>query len=320
MEVLVVGDTRMGAANRASGHDYAEQVGAEACGTSLLSHLAARHRHSTPAEWASRIAAGLVSVDGRLGHSATVLLAGQTVVWHRPPWVEPDAPTAFAVLHRDEDVLAVAKPAGLPTLPGAGFLDNTLLARVRALDPGALPVHRLGRWTSGVVLFARHREAAACLARQLAERSVGKRYRALATGRPDRDEIEVTVPIGPVPHALLGSVHAASQRGRPAATRVSVVERRNDAFLCDVRIETGRPHQIRIHLAAAGHPLVGDPLYPLGGVPAPDTRAVPGDPGYLLHSAEISFRHPRTAEPSSVTCAPPPVLRGLVPGAPGEVR
>ncbi len=292
------------------GHDYPEQIGPESGGVSLLSHLTARYRHSSTDEWAARIGAGLVSVDGRPGRSATVLRAGQTVVWHRPPWVEPDAPSSFALLHRDEDVLAVAKPAGLPSLPGAGFLRNTLLARVRALDSRARPVHRLGRFTSGVVLFARHREAGACLARQLAERSVEKRYRALATGRPARDEIVVTVPIGPVPHALLGSVHAASPAGRSATTRVSVVERRDDSFLCDVRIETGRPHQIRIHLAAAGHPLVGDALYLPGGVPAPETRALAGDPGYLLHAMVISFHHPRTADRVSVTCAPPPALRG----------
>jgi 23S rRNA pseudouridine1911/1915/1917 synthase len=90
---------------------------------------------------------------------------------------------------------------------------------------------------------------------------------------------------------------------------VTVLERRADSFLCDVRIATGRPHQIRIHLAAAGHPLKGDPLYGAGGLPAPDTHALPGDPGYHLHSAELSFRHPSTGRDLVIECEPPPLLR-----------
>ncbi|HEY6020197.1 MAG TPA: hypothetical protein VIY48_09935, partial [Candidatus Paceibacterota bacterium] len=75
------------------------------------------------------------------------------------------------------------------------------------------------------------------------------------------------------------------------------------------RIATGRPHQIRIHLASAGHPLVGDPLYGTGGVPLQDTRAVPGDPGYHLHAAELRFRHPRTGQEIKIECEPPELLR-----------
>ena len=147
------------------------------------------------------------------------------------------------------------------------------------------------------------------MTRQWSAREIAKRYRALATGRPGTDLFSGSVPIGAAPHPLLGNVHAAAPDGKPATTHVEVLERRDDAFLCDVRIETGRPHQIRIHLAAAGHPLAGDPLYAAGGRPAPECRAVPGDPGYLLHGAELGFRHPRTGQPLRLECAPPPVLR-----------
>jgi len=103
--------------------------------------------------------------------------------------------------------------------------------------------------------------------RQWSEKEVGKRYRALASGVPNRDELTIAAPIGRVPHALLGSIHAAALHGKPSLSQVVVLERRMDSFLCDVRIATGRPHQIRIHLAAAGHPLAGDPLYGAGGIP-----------------------------------------------------
>ena len=137
--------------------------------------------------------------------------------------------------------------------------------------PDAAPLHRLGRWTSGVVLFARTLQARRELSRQWAAREIGKRYRALALGKPARTEFSVSAPIGPVPHPLLGSVHGVSPEGKPSMTRVALLEQRGAAFLCDVSITTGRPHQIRIHLAAAGHPLEGDPLYTVGGLPAPDS-------------------------------------------------
>lgn len=291
------------------GYAYRERLGSDADGEPLLDYLTRRYRHSTRTEWRDRIEEGRVLLDSRPARPDTVLRAGQQLVWNRPPWREPEAPTSFAVLYEDDDLLAVAKPAGMPTLPGGGYLRATLLYRVREYATDAAPLHRLGRWTSGAVLFARTRSARVKLSRQWAEREIGKRYRALASGRPAQPELIIRTPIGPVPHAGLGTVHALSPEGKPSETRVTVIEQREEGFLCDVRIATGRPHQIRIHLAAAGHPLVGDPLYPVGGVPDPGSRALPGDPGYLLHSAELSFRHPRTDLDVAITCAPPPALR-----------
>ena len=288
-----------------SGFEYRESLGPEASGKDLLGYLCGRYLHSAEDEWRQRILSGLVLLDGLRAGPSSPLSQGQVLTWQRPPWVEPEAPMSFATLHEDEDLLAVAKPAGLPVLPGAGYLQNTLLSLVRRRRPEASPLHRLGRWTSGVVLFARTRAARASLVRQWEAREVGKLYRALASGEPSRDRFEVSVPIGPVPHPGLGTVHATSPAGKPAHSLVSVVERRPGAFLCDVRISTGRPHQIRIHLAAAGHPLVGDPLYASGGGLIPATRAVPGDPGYLLHAAELRFRHPRDGREVAVSCPPP---------------
>jgi 23S rRNA pseudouridine1911/1915/1917 synthase len=291
-----------------SGCEYREQLGPDADGLTLLAYLSRRYIHSTPEEWASRIATGHLRIDSRPAHTETILRKGSNLVWHRPPWIEPDAPRKFSVLYEDDDILAVAKPAGLPTLPGANFLTATLLNLVRSYAPDAAPVHRLGRWTSGIVLCARNRKARAALMQQWSAQKVGKRYRALAGGVPAWNEMTITTPIGPMPHPLLGSIHAAAPDGKPSLSQVIVLERRRNSFLCDVRIATGRPHQIRIHLAAAGHPLAGDPLYGAGGLPRADITAVPGDPGYHLHAAELIFCHPSGHE-MMIECEPPKLLR-----------
>lgn len=295
-------------AHRNDGHDYREQLDARADGQSLLTYLCGRYGHSSPAEWAERIASGQVLVDHRPVPAACVLHRGSTLTWRRPAWTEPEAPRSFRVLYEDADLLAVDKPAGLPTLPGANFLQSTLLHLVSAYAPGAAPLHRLGRWTSGLVLCARNESSRAALARQWSANQIGKRYRALASGRPDWNAKTIDTAIGTTPHVLLGSVHAAHASGKPARSHVTVLERRTNCFLCNVRIETGRPHQIRIHLAASGHPLVGDPLYVAGGTTAPDTRAVPGDGGYHLHAAALSFLHPRDGKRVALECEPPPLL------------
>jgi 23S rRNA pseudouridine1911/1915/1917 synthase len=236
-----------------------------------------------------------------------VLRAGARLVWQRPPWIEPDVPLAFAVLHEDADLLVVAKPGGLPTVPAGGFLEHTLLALVRRRWPRAVPVHRLGRGTSGLVAFALTDPARARLAASWRDGTVVKSYRALVEGEVTRDAFTVDAAIGPLPHARLGTVHAASADGRSAVSHVSVVERRHDTTLVDVRIETGRPHQIRIHLAWAGHPLAGDPLYGPGGVPR--AAALPGDGGYRLHAHRLDLPHPATARRLQIWCSPPPPLR-----------
>jgi 23S rRNA pseudouridine1911/1915/1917 synthase len=275
----------------------------------LLDYLSRRYRHSSREVWSERIREGRVTLDGERGDPASPLRNGQTVIWHRPPWDEPETPGPLSVLYEDDDLLAVAKPAGLPVLPGAGFLKHTVMSLVREHDPDAAPVHRLGRFTSGVVLCGKTAEARASLTRAWRAGRVVKRYRGLASGRPEKPRFEIDCPIGPIPYDPLGSLHAADDRGKPARTHVEVIEIRPDGFLADVRIETGRPHQIRIHLAAAGHPLVGDPLYAIGGRPAAGCTALPGDPGYHLHAAELSFAHPRTAEPVTLRAESPTLLQ-----------
>lgn len=291
------------------GHVYREQIGAEATGRTVIDWLAFKHRHSTAEVWRERIERGEVEIGGVMVTADRVLVAGESLAWHRPPWDEPDVPRDWRVLFEDEVLVAVHKPSGLPTLPGGGFLENTLLAFVRSQYPDASPMHRLGRETSGLLLFARTQQARARLQEAWRGHEVKKTYRALGAGVCPVDTLELTTPIGPVAHPLLGTIHAASVTGKPSRSWARVLERREASTLFAVDIETGRPHQIRIHLAAAGHPLVGDPIYVAGGMPRAHEPGLPGDGGYLLHAAQLSFVHPTTGQPMALSDSPPAPLR-----------
>ncbi len=166
------------------------------------------------------------------------------------------------MIYEDAQLLVVDKPSGLPTLPGAGFYLHTLLSQVQQQYPRST---RSIAWTGhvGLVLFARDSQTAAILCRDWAQ--VHKQYEALATGVAAQESYEHQVPIGPVPQPRLGTVHAASPSGKPAHSVARVIERRAEVTAFEVDLLTGRPHQIRIHLASIGHPLVGDPLYAAAG-------------------------------------------------------
>jgi 23S rRNA pseudouridine1911/1915/1917 synthase len=236
-----------------------------------------------------------------------VLRPGDVLVWSRPPWDEPDVPLHFDVVHHDTALLAVSKPAGLPTVPNGGFLTHTLLRAVRRTYPDAVPMHRLGRGTSGLVLFALSREARQAVAAVWRDGRLLRTYRALVTGTPAWDSVRIDTPIGLVPHPRLGRVHAASAGAKAAVSNVHVLARQTETAIVEVHIETGRAHQIRIHLAAAGHVLVGDPLYVVGGIPS-SAPALPGEGGYLLHAHRLALRHPATGRFVAFEAALPPDL------------
>jgi len=292
------------------GFEYQGFLGTDADGLQVIEYLVTHYSAFTREEWLARIRSGRVLVDGVPAQQDQILSPGQSLTWIRPPWKEPEVSRSFAILYRDKHILATAKPCGLPTLPGGGlFMENTLLSLVRRHFPEANPLHRLGRGTSGIVLFALTRETASKILRVWSNRDVAKIYRALAAGCPEKDEFDINTPIGPIPHPILKTIHAASSNGKTAHSHVKVLEQRGDSSLLEVQITTGRPHQIRIHLAAAGYPLVGDPIYKAGGVPAHNSHALPSDLGYHLHNILLGFPHPADGKWMEITCFPPPILR-----------
>ena len=294
---------------RNHGFTYRERIGPAGDGWTVLAFLCGHYDHSDETTWRERLAAGEVDVEGRVAKADTVLVNGQLLSWRRPPWDEPDVPLHYDLIYEDAALLAVAKPSGLPTMPAGGFLEHTLHAIVQRDRPGAAALHRLGRATSGLVLFALGDEARRRMHRAFRDHELTKRYRALAEGVAELDRYEIRTPIGQVDHPRLGRLHAASPDGRPSCSHASVRERQSGRTLFDVTIETGRPHQIRIHLASIGHPLVGDPLYGPGGLPREGSTALPGDPGYLLHAERLSFLHPDTGRLVELVAPVPAGLR-----------
>ena len=296
---------------------YQEKVPRSAVGQTVLQYYSRRYRHSSEPEWRNKIESGQVLLNGAPVFPETILQLGQNLAYHRPPWLEPTVPLSWEIIYEDRDVLAIAKPAGLPVLPGGGFLENTLLWQIKKIYPQnpPVPIHRLGRGTSGLLLLAKSTLARSSLSRQIRtntrSQATGDRIEKIYLAKVGKgvmsDRFTITNPIGKIPHPLLGYIYGATATGKFAHSECQVVKRNPDSTIIQVTILTGRPHQIRIHLAAAGFPLVGDPLYGVGGIPQikQDVIALPGDCGYCLHAYRLVFTHPRSNERIDLVCPAP---------------
>lgn len=322
-------------------------------GISLIKFYSTKHHSSAPfLGWLQRIENGQITVDGKVVTDPdTVLRTGSELVYHRLPWKEPYAPHMLEVLFEDDHLIALNKPSGLQVLPGGLFQQRTVLTqlqwRIKNQELCPVPVHRLGRGTSGILLCAKTKLAKTRLAALFADKTsavvanrksdnevnkVGKMskiYRALASGIINDDEVVIDQPIGTLKYpGVAKGLYVASPSGKPALSRVHVLKRdvQKKLTVVQVEIQSGRPHQIRIHLSFIGHPLIGDPLYVTGGKPqcsVPETvddtfaedggyhrpaNPVPGDCGYYLHAHQLVLCHPMTNEMFKITAPLPPVF------------
>jgi 23S rRNA pseudouridine1911/1915/1917 synthase len=285
------------------GWPYRNRVRDEAAGLSICDFYSQSYSHSDIARWRRRLAAGEIEHNGLRACDDLLLAAGDQLVWHRPPWQEPEVPLQFEVIHDDGDLLIVNKPSGLPVMPAGGFLEHTLLRLLEQRWPAnpPRPVHRLGRGTSGLLICARQSQSRAWLSAALrAHGRVGasavfveKVYRCRTVQAKLEVEGRIETPIGALEHPRLGRLWCADPQGLPSCSDYRLLRREADGSnLLEVMIRTGRPHQIRIHLAAIGAPLLGDPLYVSGGRVG-DSDALPGDLGYHLHAHRLRLRDPQ---------------------------
>jgi len=258
------------------------------------------------------IADGHVTVNGSTARSALKLSIGDKVTVRIPPaGPGPPLPEAipFKIIYEDGDLLVVDKPAGLAVHPAPGHpahtLINALLSHLSELPDTGSPlrpgiVHRLDKDTSGLMLVAKNVSAHATLSDQFKKRSVTKAYLVLVKGHLTPDEGIIEAPIGRDPRHRKRMAVVAEGRGRQARTEYRVVEHIDDYTLLEVKPETGRTHQIRVHLSAIGYPVVGDPTY---GVKSPSLSR------QFLHASRLGFHLPSSGEYVEFESGLPPDLQ-----------
>ncbi len=253
------------------------------------------------------IKSGRVLVNGVAGRSSRVLREGDRVDVEPaklPPLHAVAEPIPLRVIYEDPDFVAIDKPAGMVVHAGAGVhsgtVVNALLHRFQTLSalggdlrPGI--VHRLDRYTSGVLLVARNDAAHRALAEQFAGRQVEKTYLALVHGTVRGEQGRIEKPIARDPQRRI-RMTARLERGRAAWTEYRVLRRFERFTFLEVRIGTGRTHQIRVHLSSIGHPVVGDRLY---GAPA-SVEGMPPLQRFFLHAHRVGFRHPFSGAPVEI--------------------
>jgi 23S rRNA pseudouridine1911/1915/1917 synthase len=263
--------------------------------------------------------------DGRRARPSSGVRSGEVILLNRPAPKEPPVPRHFEVLAEDETFLAIDKPAGLPMHTTAKFWRNTLVAvlRERYPDERLQICHRIDRETSGVLLIARSPEASTFLKKAFARRAVRKSYLAIVHGTPDPSEGIIDRPLKLLdsPTRLMMGV---ADGGLPSVTHYQVVERFPGHALVDAEPRTGRQHQIRVHLAALGHPIAGDKLYRAserqfmdycdGGMTPELLEAFDGLPRHALHAHRLTFPHPRTGAAITVESPLPADLRAYLDG------
>jgi len=228
----------------------------------------------------------------------------------------------LVIAYEDEHLIVVDKPAGLVVHPAAGNFDGTLVNALLHHCAGQLSgvggvarpgiVHRIDKDTSGLIVAAKHDKAHEGLAKQFAAHSIDRRYLALATGRPMPANGTVNAALGRSATNRKKMAVVAEDRGKHAITHYRTVEPLKGATLVECRLETGRTHQVRVHMMHIGHPLVGDPVYGRAKKPLSDVLKARNFTRQALHAAHLGFIHPVTGNVIALDSEIPPDMRELI--------
>jgi len=265
------------------------------------------------------IAGQHVTVNGAATKASHRLHGGETIeidVLPPPPDDLIPEPITLTVLYEDEQVLVVDKPAGMVVHPGAGNATGTLAAAALAHAPAIAGVggprrpgvvHRLDKDTSGVLVLAKTRAAYDALTVQLAARSVTRRYLAVVHGKVGLPAGVIDAPMGRDPHHRQRMAVRPPGKGKRAVTHYRVLERFPHFTYLELKLETGRTHQIRVHMTSLGHPVVGDRMYGRSRGKQP----IASD-GLALHAVTLAFLHPISQKRVEFTAAFPPRFEGLL--------
>ena len=293
-----------------NGWIYIDHPGKNFHSTNTLKYLCNKYQHSSEKEWNNRIRRGEIKINDKRIWADQILCLNDTLSWEREPWEEDSVPSNFKIIYDDGDLFVIDKPSGIPVTPGGGFLNHTItnLLKSKSKENGNLdypiPIHRLGRFTSGVLLCARRKETRASISEHLryhysSSKCLQRIYRGIAKANPSLEtnqSIEITTPIYKQKNEKLRYIwnskkklnqgqYNSPEKVLSAFTKVKLLEKRKKEDLLEIYISSGRPHQIRIHLASIGTPLIGDKLYKENGNLSELSR--PGEGGYILHCHKI---------------------------------
>jgi 23S rRNA pseudouridine1911/1915/1917 synthase len=310
--------------NHSGSGSFCYRVRADETGRRLDVLLAARLDGPSRSAIAGAIRSGVVLVGGQPRKPGYTVKPGDVIsgTLLQPPRsdVEPE-PIALDILYQDAALLVVNKPAGMVVHPSPGHDSGTLVNALlyhfpdleqygdeEPLRPGI--VHRLDKDTTGCIVIAKTGRAHLRLMEQFKERRIRKTYLALVIGRISADTGRIDLPVGRHPRDRK-KMSVFSHRGRRALTEWKVRRRFDGATLLELDLKTGRTHQIRVHLASSGHPVVGDPLYGgggkrLAGTPMQNTHR------QMLHAWRLAFSHPLSGQSVSVEAPLPPDMQELL--------
>ena len=300
---------------------FSSTVPPQFSGCLLVAYLAQRFTYLTPAEWRGQLVAGRITSNGAPTHEDCPVLAGDRIGFQpdRTEFPEPEADLAYQVVYEDAWFLGINKPGNLLVHRQGRALTHNLLYQLRHAHhppyPEAGVVNRLDRETSGVVVVARHPDFLSRLNALFARRQVRKGYLAVVSGLPDPGQGVIDAPIGRDPKSAITYRYTAGPEAlaaKTALTNYQVVEHRRDRSLVRLTPHTGRTHQLRVHLAHLGHPILGDKLYGRTDQEflqwrerTVEEQAAARPLRQALHAESLGFIHPWTGEEVWISASMP---------------